>query len=127
MSGFTFGSYASLGSANQTITSASSAVFGTVDNAGKTATEVSVNVTYHASAVLGANIQVERDIDGTNFEAEASSPWTIPVAFTAGATREAVFSIDANLVGKCRIRVVNKDTGQSITNANVRVKQATYS
>ena len=126
MSGFTFGTYASLGSANQTITSASSTVFGTVDNAGKTATEVSVSVTYHASAVLGANIQIERDIDGTNFEAEASSPWTIPIAFTAGTAREAVVSVDANLVGKFRVRVVNLDTGQSITLGNVRVKQATY-
>lgn len=126
MGGITFGSWATLGSASQTIAAATSTVFGSVDNAGKIASEVSVQLTYHASASKGATLQVERDIDGTSFEAENSAPWTIPVAFTAGTTRERAITIPADLVGKFRIRVVNLDTGQAISACTVRTRQATY-
>ena len=127
MGGFTFGAWAQLGAANETIAAAGSAVFGTVDNAGKTGSEISVQVTYNASATQGAQIQIERDVDGTAFEGESSAPWVIPVPFTAGATRERVVTVPADMVGKFRVRVVNLQTAtHAITNANVRVKQATY-
>ena len=126
MGGFTYGAWAQLGAANATIAAANSTVFGTVDNAGKTGSEISVQVTYNASATQGARIQIERDIDGTGFEGESSAPWVIPVPFTAGATRERNVFVDGASNGKFRVRVVNLDTGQAVTNANVRVKQATY-
>lgn len=126
MGGITFGSWAALGSTSQTINAASSTVFGTVDNAGKIATEVSVQLTYNASAVKGAALQIERDIDGTNFEGESSAPWTTPLPFTAGATRERTIAVPADMVGKFRARVVNLDTGQAVTACTVRTRQATY-
>jgi len=126
MGGITFGSWAALGSTNQTISAASSAVFGTVDNAGKIATEVSVQLTHNASAVKGASLQIERDIDGANFEGESSAPWTTPLPFAAGATRERAISVPADMIGKFRVRLVNLDTGQAITACTVRTRQATY-
>lgn len=127
MGGFTFGNWSDLGSTNQSIAAASSTVFGTVDNAGKTATAVSVVVTYNASATLGANIQIERGIDGTGFEGELAAPWIIPMPFLAGATRERAITVPADMVGKFRVRVVNLQAAtHSITGVTVRTRQATY-
>lgn len=126
MGGFTFGAWASLGSANATIAAAGSTVFGTVDNAGKTATQVSVSVSYHVSATSGVALQIERDVDGATFEGESSAPWVVQLPFAAGTTREMVLTVPADLVGKFRVRAVNLDAAQAASAVNVRVSQGTF-
>ena len=125
MSGFTFGTYALLGSASQSVAADDSHVMGTVDNAGKIATELSIAVTYHASATAGAQVQIERDLDGTNFEGENSAPWVVPIPFAADTTRERVITIPGDQVGKFQVRVVNLDADQALT-VTTRTKQATF-
>ena len=125
--GFDWGSWSLLGSEDQTINAASSTVFGTIDNDGKVATEVAIDLTYAASSTLGANVQIERDLDGTNFEAEGSLPWTIPMPFVANTTKERVITIPADMVGKFRVRVVNLSTATyALTNVTVRYRQCVH-
>jgi len=125
--GFDWGDWAALGSVNQTINAATSAVFGTIDNDNKVATEVSVVLTYASGATLGANVQIERDLDGTNFEAEASLPWTVPMPFLTNVTRERVFTAPADMIGKFRVRVVNLSTAtHALTNVTVRYRQCVH-
>ncbi len=119
--GVTWGSWSVLGSADQSINAASSHVFGTVDNSGKLATAVSVSVTYGAGTVA-ANVQIERDIDGTNFEGISAAPWVVPLPAAASSTRERVITVPADLVGKFQVRVVN-NSAAAIT-VTVRVQQA---
>lgn len=125
--GFDWGDWAALGSANQTINAAASAVFGTIDNDNKVATEVSIVLTYASGATFGASVQIERDIDGTNFEAEASLPWSAPMPFLANVTRERVIIIPADYCGKFRVRVVNLSAAtHALTNVNVRYRQCVH-
>jgi hypothetical protein len=125
MSGYVFGLFSALGSANQTIASATSLVFGGIDNNNKIGSEVSVQVTYDATATQEAVVQIERDIDGTNYEGEASAPWAVSIPFEAGTTKERTITIPGDMVSRCQIRVVN-DSGADLTNVNVRYKQATF-
>jgi hypothetical protein len=125
--GFDWGAWSLLGTEDQTISAASSTVFGTIDNDNKVATEVAIDLTYAASSTLGANVQIERDMDGTNFEADNSSPWTIPMPFTTNATRMRVITIPADMVGKFRVRVVNLSTATyALTNVTVRYRQCVH-
>lgn len=125
--GFDWGAWSLLGTEDQTIAAASDAVFGTIDNDGKVATEVAIDLTYAASSVLGANVQIERDIDGTNFEGASSLPWTVPMPFLANVTRERVITIPADMIGKFRVRVVNLSTATyALTNVTVRYRQCVH-
>jgi len=127
MGGFTFGSWAQLGT-TQAVAASSNYLFGTVDNAGKVSAEISVVATFDASATTSeAYIQIERDIDGTNFESIGAAPWSVPLPFTAASTQtERTISVPADLVGKFRVRVVNDDITYGITGVTVRVRQSTY-
>jgi len=125
--GFDWGAWSLLGTEDQTINAASSAVFGTIDNDNKVATEVAIDLTYASGATLGANVQIERDIDGANFEAEASLPWTVPMPFLANVTRERVITVPADMIGKFRVRVVNLATAtHALTNVTVRYRQCVH-
>lgn len=125
--GFDWGAWSLLGSEDQTINAASSTVFGTIDNDGKVATEVAVDLTYAASSTLGANVQIERDLDGTNFESEGSLPWTVPMPFVTNTTKERVITIPADMIGKFRVRVVNLSTATyALTNVTVRYRQCVH-
>ncbi len=84
-------------------------------------------MTYNASATKGVNILIERESTNTpGYESQASA-WTVPVPFTANTTVTKTVTIDANLVGEFRVRVVNTDTVQSATAVNCRIAQSTYS
>jgi hypothetical protein len=127
MGGFTFGLWSQLGT-TQAIAASGNYLFGTVDNAGKTSAEVSVVATFAAgSTTSSARVQIERDIDGTNFESIDAAPWSVPLPFTsAGSQTERTISVPADMVGKFRVRVVNDDITYGLTGVTVRVKQATY-
>jgi hypothetical protein len=127
MGGFTFGAYSQLGT-TQSIAAASNFVFGTVDNAGKTGAEISVVATFDALATeSNARIQIERDVDGTNFESIDAAPFPVPLPFTSGGSQtERVIPVDANQCGKFRVRVVNDDINYGLTGVTVRIKQATF-
>ena len=128
MGGFTFGAWAVLGTAGQSIAAASSHAFGAVDNAGKTSTEVSVEVTYNGSATLGADIIIEREYVGTPaYEATAGAPWTIPLPFLAGATYQRVVTVPADMAGNFQVRVRNKQAETHACTVTVRTRQSTYS
>ena len=127
MGGFTFGLWSQLGT-TQAIAASGNYLFGTVDNAGKTSAEVSVVATFAAgSTTSSARVQIERDIDGTNFESIGAAPWSVPLPFTAASTQtERTISVPADFVGKFRVRVVNDDTTYGLTGVAVRVRQSTY-
>ena len=126
-SGFDWGSWVVLGTEDQTIAAAADAVFGAIDNDGKVATEVAIDLTYAASSTLGANVQIERGIDGTNFESASSFPWTIPMPFAANTTKERVITIPADMIGKFRVRVVNLSTATyALSNVTVRYRQCVH-
>jgi len=127
MGGFTFGVWAQLGT-TQAIAAAANAVFGNVDNAGKTSAEVSVVATFAAGATdSSARLQIERDVDGTNFESISAAPWSVPLPFTAASTQtERTISVPADFVGKFRVRVVNDDITYGLTGVAVNVRQSTY-
>ena len=128
MGGFTFGAWATLGTENQSIAAASSHAFGAVDNAGKTSTEVSVEVTYNGSATLGADIIIEREYVGTPaYEATAGAPWTIPLPFLAGATYQRVITVPADMAGDFQVRVRNNQAATHACTVTVRTRQSTYS
>ena len=125
--GFDWGSWSLLGAEDQTIAAAADAVFGTIDNDGKVATEVAIDLTYASGATLGANVQIERDIDGTNFESASSLPYTVPMPFLANVTRERVITVPADMIGKFRVRVVNLSTAtHALTNVTVRYRQCVH-
>jgi hypothetical protein len=124
--GFDWGAWTLLGTEDQTIAGAADAVFGAIDNDLKVATEIAVDVTYASGATDGATVQIERDIDGTNFESEGSLPYTVPIPFLANTVRERVFTIPADYCGKFRVRIVNLDGSESITNATVRYRQCVH-
>lgn len=125
--GFDWGAWAVLGSEDQTINAASDLFFGVIDNDGKVATEVAIDLTYAASSTLGANVQIERDLDGTNFEGASSLPWTIPMPFAANSTRERVVTVPADYIGKFRVRVVNLSPATyALTNVTVRYRQCVH-
>jgi len=126
MGGFTQGAFADLGSQNQTIAASGNYVFGAVDNSGKTGAQIAVDVTYHASATKGVNVLIEAESIATpGYESQASA-WVIPVPFTAGATVSKVVPVDANLIGRFQVRVVNTDAAQSATAVKCRLAQSTY-
>ena len=125
--GFDWGSWTLLGTEDQTIAAAADAVFGTIDNDLKVATEVAIDLTYASGATLGANVQIERDLDGTNFESASSLPWTVPMPFVANATKERVITVPADMIGKFRVRVVNLSTAtHALTNVTVRYRQCVH-
>lgn len=125
--GFDWGAWSLLGTEDQTINAAADAVFGTIDNDNKVATEVAIDLTYAASSVLGANVQIERDIDGTNFEGASSLPWTIPMPFVTNTTKERVITVPADMIGKFRVRVVNLSPATyALTNVTVRYRQCAH-
>lgn len=119
-------SWANLGTINQTINASSNTVFGTVSNDTKVATEVSIIGTFAAGASSSsAVVQIERDIDGTNFESQAAASWTVPLPFTAASTQtELVITVGADRVGKFRVRVVNDDASNALSSVTVRTRQA---
>jgi hypothetical protein len=127
MGGFTFGLWAQLGT-TQAVAASGNYLFGTVDNAGKVSAEISVVATFDASATASeARVQIERDIDGTNFESIDAAPWSVPLPFTAASTQtERTISVPADLVGKFRVRVVNDDITYGLTGVAVNVRQSTY-
>ena len=128
MGGFTFGAWTVLGTENQSIAAASSHAFGAIDNAGKTSTEVSVEVTYNGSATLGADIIIEREYVGTPaYEATAGAPWTIPMPFLAGATYQRVVTVPADMAGDFQVRVRNNQAATHACTVTVRTRQSTYS
>ena len=124
--GFDWGAWSLLGAEDQTINGAAGAVFGTIDNDLKVATEIAVDVTYASGATEGATVQIERDIDGTNFESASSLPYAVPMPFLANVTRERVITIPADYCGKFRVRVVNLAGSNAITNATVRYRQCVH-
>lgn len=122
---FDWGSWSLLGTRDQTIAAASYAVFGTIDNDGKVATEVAIDITYASGATLGANVQIERDIDGTNFESASSLPWTVPLPFAANTTKRVITV--PTMVNQFRVRVVNLSPAtHALTNATVRYRQCVH-
>lgn len=126
MGGFTQGAFAALGAQAQTIAASGNYVFGAVDNAGKTGAHIAVDVTYHASATKGVNVLIEAESIATpGYESQASA-WPVSLPFTAGATVSRVIPVDANLIGRFQVRVVNLDTVQSVTAVNCRLAQSTY-
>lgn len=124
--GFDWGSWTLLGTEDQTIAGATDAVFGVVDNDLKVAAEVAIDLTYASGATLGANVQIERDLDGTNFESASSLPWTVPMPFAANTAKERVITVPADMISKFRVRVVNLDGSNAIANATVRYRQCVY-
>lgn len=84
-----------------------------VDNNGNLATEVSIEVDYHASSTQGIYVYVLRDIDGTLYEAESDKPWGFQMPFTAGATHRRTFVVPGS-VSNFKILVTN-DGGQAVT------------
>jgi hypothetical protein len=127
MGGFTFGLWSQLGT-TQAVAASGNYLFGTVDNAGKVSAEVSVVATFAAGATdSSARVQIERDVDGTNFESIGAAPWSVALPFTAASTQaERTISVPADFVGKFRVRVVNDDASNGITGVTVRVRQSTY-
>ena len=125
--GFDWGSWSVLGSSGQTIAAAASAVIGEIDNDGKVAAELSIQLTYASGSTLGANIQIERDIDGTNYESETALPWTIPMPFVTNTTKERTITIPADMIGKFRVRIVNLSTATyALSNVTVRYRQCVH-
>ena len=118
-----------LGTENQSIAAASTHPFGAVDNAGKTSTEVSVEVTYAgAGETAGADIIIEREYVGTPaYEATAGAPWTIPMPFLAGATYQRVVTVPADMAGDFQVRVRNNQEATHACTVTVRTRQSTYS
>ncbi len=128
MGGFTFGSWSQLG-ATQSIAASSNYLFGTVDTAGKVSAEISVVATFNASASSSeARVQIERDVNGVDYESIDAAPWSVPLPFTsAGGQAERTITVPADMVGKFRVRVVNDDTTYDLNGVTVQVRQSTYS
>ena len=127
VAGFDWGEWTLLGTEDKTIAAASDAVFGTIDNDLKVATEVAIDLTYASGATLGANVQIERDIDGTNFESASSLPYTVPMPFVTNTIKERVITVPADMIGKFRVRVVNLSTATyALTNVTVRYRQCVH-
>jgi hypothetical protein len=125
--GITFGNWARLGDEDQSIAAAASHAMGAIDNLGKISTEVSVQVAFNASATLGADIIVEREINSTPaYEATAGAPWTVPMPFLAGATYQRVITIPADFVGSAQIRVRNNQAATHAITVNVFYRQSTF-
>ena len=99
-----------------------------ISNAGRVASEVSIELAYHASATAGAILQVAKELDGTSssdirMEDTVSSVWSIYLPFEAGRTISRVLCIPANRVGRFSIRILNTDTAQSITGCSVKERK----
>jgi hypothetical protein len=105
------------------VSNAGSANTAAIDNDGKWATEVSVQVAYGATASQGLRVFVDRDIDGTNYETGGSKPWGFEMPKAVSTTFYRTFTVQASEVSKFRVRVTN-DSGASVT-VTVRTRQAT--
>lgn len=88
----------------------------------KSACEVSVTVTYGATATEGVKVYVLRDTDGTNYETVDDKPWGFELAKSSGTTRRRTFTVAADRVSVFKVSVVN-DTGDDVT-ATVRTRNA---
>lgn len=107
-----------------TIAASGSSQSAGISNNGKSATEVSVELTYSASGTLGATVELQRDVDGTNYEASADAPWAFSMPFAAGATMHRAITVPGT-ISAFRVNVINEDTAQSLTGVTVRTRQAT--
>ena len=111
-------------SINSTAIAASAAsTTGTIDNDTKLATEVTVEVAYGAT-ITGGGVEVEilRDIDGTNFEATGDAPQAFTMPVTASTTHRRAITVPGT-ISRFQVRLFNPATNSSVT-ATVRTKQA---
>lgn len=107
--------------AASSITNGSNAATGAISNDGKLDTEVSVEVAYGATASAGVIVSVERDVDGTNYEATADQPFSFTMPNTVSTTHRRVFTIPGH-IGTSRVRLTNP-SGATVT-ATVRTRSA---
>lgn len=98
-------------------------VSGAISNDLKGGTEVSIEVAYGGTVSGGAAIvYLERDVDGTNYEAVADSPYSFRMPVTASTTHRRAITVPGHLVGKFRVRVANPN-GNSTLTCTVRTRQ----
>ena len=67
--------------------------------------EVSIDADYsnHAKATGGLEIKILRDIDGTDYEADADEPWGFEMPFVQSGTRRRTFNVDPGQVSKFKL------------------------
>jgi hypothetical protein len=72
---------------------------------GKAACELSIDADYsnHAKATGGLFVWILRDINETDFEAEADLPFGIEMVFTQAGTNRRTISIDPSQVSKFKV------------------------
>ncbi len=77
--------------------------------------EVSVAVTYGATATQGVKVYVLREVDASpTFEGEADSPWGFEMPYAASATRRRTFSVDGLSLRDFKVHLSN-DSGAQVT------------
>jgi hypothetical protein len=109
-----------------TIAASGSSASAAISNSGQWATECGLILTYNASATKGAKVEILRTNDGgTTYQADADGPYGFNLPFTANTTEHYVFTVMAD-VSQFKINVINLDTGQSITAATLKTRQANW-
>lgn len=110
---------------SSTIAASGSLASAAISNSGQAVTECGLVLTYNASATLGAKVEILRTTDGgTTYQADADGPFAFNLPFTANTTEHYVFSVPGT-VSQFKINLINLDTGQSITAATLKTRQAT--
>lgn len=92
-----------------------------ISNDGDLATEVSIEIAYGATANEGVKVYVLRDVDGTNFEAEADSPWGFEMPYSTSTTHRKTFTVPGSI--SAFVILLTNDSGAQVT-ATVRTRNA---
>ena len=108
-----------------TITASSSLASAAISNSGQAVTECGLVLTYNTSATKGGKVEILRTTDGgTTYQVDADSPFGFNLPFVANTTEHYVFSVPGT-ISQFKVNLINLDTGQSITAATLKVRQAT--
>lgn len=105
-----------------TVTNGSNATTGAISNDLKSATEISVSVTYGATATEGINVYILRDTDGTNYEAVTDLPWGLAMPYSTSTTYRRTFTVAGDRISNFKAHITN-DSGASVT-ATIKYRQA---